>query len=89
MNCPIYVGMSILDLSKALIYEFRYFYIKQKYNTKAKLLLFTDTDSLTYEVETKDIHTDFWNNKDMFDNSDYPEDSPYFDKSNKKVIGQI
>ena len=48
--------------------------------------LFTDTDSLTYEIETEDVYKDLWSDKDKFDNSEYPENSPYFDKSNKKVI---
>ena len=86
LNRPAYVGMCILDLSKTLMYNFHYNYIKNKYGNKAKLL-FTDTDSLTYEIEAKDVYRDFWNDKDRFDNSDYPESSPYFDKTNKKVIG--
>ena len=85
LNRPAYVGMCILDLSKTLMYDFHYNYIKQKYGDKAKLL-FTDTDSLTYEIQTEDVYQDFWNDKDRFDNSDYPESSPYFDKTNKKVI---
>ena len=88
LNRPAYVGMCILDLSKTLIYDFHYNYIKSKYGDKAKLL-FTDTDSLTYEIETKDVYRDFWNDKDRFDNSDYPENSPYFNKTNKKVIGKF
>ena len=88
LNRPAYVGMCILDLSKTLMYNFHYNYIKKKYGDKAKLL-FTDTDSLTYEIEAEDVYRDFWNDKDRFDNSDYPESSPYFDKTNKKVIGKF
>ena len=80
--------MCILDLSKTLMYDFHYNYIKKKYNDKAKLL-FTDTDSLTYKIETEDVCADFWSDKDKFDNSEYPENSPYFNKSNKKVIGKF
>ena len=58
------------------------------YGDKARLL-FTDTDSLTYEIEAKDVYQDFWNHKEKFDNSDYPENSPYYNKENKKVIGKF
>ena len=72
LNRPAYVGMCILDLSKTLMYDFHYNYTKKKYGDRAKLL-FTDTDSLCVEIETEDVYKDFWNDKDMFDNSDYPE----------------
>ena len=88
LDRPAYVGMCILDISKTLMYEFNYNYIKKKYGDKTKLI-FTDTDSLTYEIEAKDVYQDFWNDKDKFDNSDYPENSIYFDKTNKKVIGKF
>ena len=88
LNRPAYVGMCILDLSKTLMYDFHYNYIQKKYGSKAKLL-FTDTDSLTYEIEAEDVYKDFWDDKEKFDNSDYPEDSPYYDKTNKKVIGKF
>ena len=88
LNRLAYVGMCILDLSKTLMYDFHYNYIKEKYGDKAKLL-FTDTDSLTYEIEAKDVFKDFWKNKDKFDNSDHSESSPYFDNTNKKVIGKF
>ena len=85
LNRPACVGMCILDLSKMLMYDFHYNYIKKKYDDRAKLL-FTDTDSLTYEIEAEDVYKDLWNDKDMFDNSDYPENSPYHFNANKKII---
>ena len=88
LNRPAYVGMCILDLSKMLMYDFHYNYIKKKHNNRARLL-FTDTDSLTYEIEAEDVYMDFWNDKDMFDNSDYPESSPYYCNVNKKIIGKF
>ena len=88
LNRPAYIGMCILDLSKTLMYDFHYNYIKQKYNDKAKLL-FTDTDSLTYEIETGDAYKDFWKDKNKFDDSDYPAESQFFDKTNKNVIGKF
>ena len=88
LDRPCYLGFCILDLSKTLMYDFHYNYIKNKYGDKAKLL-FTDTDSLTYEIKTNDIYQDFWDDKNKFDNSDYPESSTFFNKSNKKVIGKF
>ena len=88
LNRPAYVGMCILDLSKTLMYDFHYNYIKNKYVDKARLL-FTDTDSLTYEIEADDVYQDFWKDKHLFDNSDYPKDNLFFDNSNKKVIGKF
>ena len=57
MNKPVYLGMCILDLSKTLMYEFHFNHIKKKYGDKAKLL-FTDTDSLMYEIQTEDFYKD-------------------------------
>ena len=88
LNRPAYVGMCILDLSKMLMYDFHYNYIKKKYKNGAKLL-FTDMDSFTYEIEAEDIYKDFWNDKDMFDNSDYLESSPNYCNANKKIIGKF
>ena len=88
MNKPIYVGMSILDLSKCLMYDFHYNYIKARYGPKARLL-FTDTDSLCYEVETKDVYEDFWSDKHLFDFCGYDKDHKYWDDTNKKVIGKF
>ena len=62
-----------------------YNYIKKKYYDKAKLL-FTDTDSLTYKIETEDAYKDFWSDKDKFDNSEYPEKSSYLDNQIEKLL---
>ena len=72
LNKPIYVRFSILDLRKLLIYEFHYKYIKSKFDAK---LLFTDTDSLVYEIEIEDVYEDFYGDKNLFDFSGYPLDS--------------
>ena len=88
LNRPAYVGLCMLDLSKRLMYDFHYNCIKKKYGDRAKLLL-TDTDSLTYEIEAEDVYKNFWNDKDMLDNIDCPENSPYYCNANKKVMGKF
>ena len=90
-NKPIYLGMSILDISKTKMYDFHYGYIKPKYGGKAKHL-FTDTDSLAYEIQTKDFYRDITPNvKKLFDTSNYPADHPSKIPigKNKKVPGMF
>ena len=87
-NKPVYLGMSMLDLSKSLTHDFHYNYIKTRYWNKAKLL-FTDTDSLAYENKTKDVYKDI--NPDIekrFNTSDYPSNHPSGIKTglNSKVL---
>jgi len=67
--------------------RFHYDYIKKKY--PGAQLLFTDTDSLYYHIETPDIEKDLFSDKDLFDNSEYDERSPYYDPTNKKLIGKF
>ena len=83
--------MCILDLSKTLMYDFHYNYIKQKYNDMAKLL-FTDTDSLMYEIETADFYKDISPDvQAKFDTSNYSKDHPSGIETgvNKKVLGML
>ena len=90
-NKPIYLGMSILDLSKTLMYDFHYNYIKPKYGLNAKLL-FTDTDSLAYEIQTEDFYRDISADVvDRFDTSNFPENHPSGIETgiNKKVVGMF
>ena len=70
--------MCILELSKVLMYELHYHYIKNKYANNSRLL-FTDTDSLMYEMKTEDVYEDFSKDKDMFDFSNYTAKSKYYD----------
>ncbi len=89
LDKPIYLGMSILDLSKTLMYRFHHEYVKPKWGDKVNLL-FTDTDSLCYEIETDDVYEDIKNDlNEWFDTSNYDEDHPNGLRSNKnkKVIG--
>ena len=90
-NKPVYLSTSILDLSKSLMYDFQYNYIKTKYGDKAKLL-FTDADSLAYEIKIKDFYKDI--NPDIekrFDTSDYSTNHPSGIKTelNSAVLGMF
>ena len=85
-NMPIIIGFCVLELSKLKMADFHYNVIKKMYNEKAKLL-FTDTDSLTYHIETKDIDKDLYKIKNNFDFSNYEKNHPLYDESNKNMIG--
>ena len=68
------------------MYEFHYNFIKKHFDAE---LLFKDTDSLTYEIKSKYVHEEFFKYIHLFDFSNYPEDSMFFDQTNKKVIGKM
>ena len=87
MNKPIYAGMCILDLSKLHMYDFHYNVIKRQCGNKAKLL-FTDTDSLAYDIETPNVYADMQINSHFYDTSHYPSDHPLHSKKNAKVLGK-
>ena len=89
MNKSVYLGMSILDISKTLLYEFRYDYIKPKYEDRAKLC-YTDTDSFIIHIITEDFYKDIANDVEKWiDTSNYNENDkrPLPIGKNKKVIG--
>jgi hypothetical protein len=88
LDKPIYVGFSILELSKLHMYEFYYDVLKKKYGDKLRLLQ-TDTDSLITYIETEDVYKDFKEMGEHFDFSDYAKEHPNYDVSNKKVIGKF
>ena len=78
--------MCILDLSRILMYEFHCDYIQNKYDNDSGLL-FTDNDSLMYEVKTEDVYEDFSKDKEIFESSNYSAKLRYYDDSNKLVVG--
>ena len=88
MNKPVYLGQAILDLSKIVMYEFHYGYMKQKYDDDKVTLCYMDTDSLIYSIETDDFYKDIADDvKDRFDTSGYNSSRPLPVGLNKKVIG--
>ena len=87
MNKPIYLGLSILEISKIIMYEFWYDYMKRKYGDMVKLC-YMDTDSLVMNIKTKDFYKDIAQDvEERFDTSNYGVDRPLPKGKNKKVIG--
>ena len=87
MNKPVYLGLSILEISKILMYEFWYVYIKPKYGNNVKLC-YMDTDSFIMNIKTEDFYKDIANDVEKrFDTSTYEVNRPLSIGKNKKVIG--
>ena len=90
MNKLVYLEQAILDLSKTIMYEFHYDYMKKKYNEVDLKLLYMDTDSLVYNIKTKDFYKDIAEDVETrFDTSGYELDKPLPIGKNEKVIGLI
>ena len=68
------------------MYDFHYNFINKNFDAE---LLFTDTDSLTYEIKSENFYEEFFKSKDLFDFSNYSKNSKFFDETNKKAIGKM
>ena len=87
LNKPIYVGFSILELSKMIMYDWHYNYFAKKFDCS---LLFTDPDSLVYGIKGNDsVYDEVFRDEELFDFSGYDRRSVYYDCANKKVIGKM
>lgn len=87
MNKPIAIGLSILDISKVLMYDFYYNHMQQQYGDNVEMV-YTDTDSFIMEIKTSCFYNDMLNSLDRYDTSDYPEPNTFkIPRVNKKVPG--
>ncbi|KAL7307441.1 hypothetical protein TKK_0000620 [Trichogramma kaykai] len=88
LNKPMYVGLCILDISKCEVYKFHYDVMIEKFGVDKCKLLYTDTDSLIYQIYDADIYHFIHENSDKFDTSNYTEGNPHNIKLlNQKEIG--
>ena len=86
LNKPIYVGFTVLELSKWLMYDFHHNFIEKRFDFE---LLFTETDSLTYEIKSEDVYEEHFKHKHFLDFSNYQKDSKFFDQANKNIVGKM
>ena len=86
LNKPIYLGFWILELRKLLMYKFHYDYVCNNFDGR---LLFTDIDSLVYEINSDSVYEQWFKDKDLFDFNGYQNNFDYYDTPNKKVLGKI
>ena len=88
LNKPVYTGMTILENSKILMYDFFYNHLKAKYGENCELV-YTDTDSLILDIQTEDVYKDMQENSWLYDTSNFPKDHPLYNETNKKVLGKM
>ena len=79
LNKQIYVRVTVLDLRKWMMYDFHYIFIKKNFDAE---LLSTDTDSLTYEIISKNVYEEFYKWKDLFYFSNHSKDPKFYDDTN-------
>jgi len=89
MDKPIAVGITVLELSKTIMYNFHYNIMIPRYGANNLKLCMTDTDSLFYHIQCEDVYRDMSELRQHFDLSDFPKDHPCYDATNKKVIGKF
>ena len=87
LNKSVQVGFAVLELSKLLMGKFHYEVMQAKYGTEKMKLLFSDTDSMTYEIQTVNLDADLRALQQHFDFANMPEDHSLFSKKNKDVVG--
>jgi len=88
LNKPIAVGFSILELSKLIMYEFYYGYLKTKYEDRCRLR-FTDTDSLCCKIQTHNLYLDMEQNAELFNTSNFAADHHLYSTANQRVLGKF
>nr|DAC81291.1 TPA_asm: PolB [Ladona dragonfly adintovirus] len=88
MNKPIYIGQTVLDISKILMYNFYYNHLRLRYEKNVSLL-YMDTDSFILEVKTWDFYEDMRADIELYDLSNYPRDHPCYSEMNKKIVGKM
>ena len=86
LDKPIFIGFSILDISKMLMYDFYYNYLVNKYGKNVRLLL-TDTDSACTVTKTKNVHNDMSDDLELFDTSNYPKNHLLYCLERMKALG--
>ena len=86
LNKPVYLGFTALNWESGWCMIFITILLKKNFDAE---LLFTNTDSLAYEIKSKNVDEEFFKSKDLFDFSNYSKDSKFYDESNKKVIGKM
>ena len=88
LNKPVYTGMTILENSKLLMYDYYYETLKTQFGDRRELL-YTDTDSFLLEIETEDVYKDMAAEKHLYDTRNYPKEHPLYTEVNKKVLGKM
>ena len=88
LNKPVYTGMTILENSKILMYEFFYNHLKARYGQKCELV-YIDTDSLILDFQTEDVYKDMQEYSWLYDTSNYPKDNLLYNDRNKKALGKM